>query len=93
MNLGHHTRALSKRADPWSRDLETGWIKVGGTASHDRIISGQKACVSEDDNLHLNFEPMLSRLMGPQREGDENSARALHLICYIFPYVFPPKTD
>lgn len=27
LNLGHHTRALNKRADPWSRDLETDHIK------------------------------------------------------------------
>lgn len=59
LNLGHHTRALSKRADPWSRDLETERIKVGGNsvARQNYLWTKKQASPAEDDNLHLDFEP------------------------------------
>lgn len=91
MNLGHHTRTLSKRADPWSRDLDKS--RRNGVMRQNYLLAKKLVSAAEDDHLHLNFEPVLSRLMGAQREGDEHSARALHLICYMFPYMFHPKKD
>lgn len=91
LNLGHHTRALRKQADPRSRDLETDWIKVGGrnsVARQNYLWTKKLRSPAEDDNLHLNFEPVLSRLMGRQREGDENSCLGLafNSLYYMFPF-------
>lgn len=91
MNLGHHTGALSKQADPWSRDLDKS--RRHGVARQNYLWTKKLVSAAEDDNLHLNFEPVLSRLMGAQREGDELSVQASCFVSYMLPYMFHFKTD
>lgn len=79
LNLGHRTGALSERADPRSRDLDKS--RRNGVARQNYHWTERLVSATEDDNLHLNFEPVLSRLTGPRREGDERSVR---YTCSIF---------
>lgn len=50
------------------------WIKVGGATSELSLDKKNFISAVEDDNLHLNFDPVLSRLMGPHHEGAAHTA-------------------
>lgn len=73
----------SERADPRSRDLDR------SRRDATELTLGRKkkpACGAEDDNMHLNFEPVLSRLMGGRRAVEWGLG--IVAPAFIFPYVF-----
>lgn len=81
MNLGHHTRTLSKRADPWSRDLDKS--RRNGVMRQNYLLAKKLVSAAEDDHLHLNFEPVLSRLMGTRALSQGLAFNLLYVPLYV----------